>query len=179
MLTRRTMLFGLAGATLAPALPSIAGAQARGSLQDGSIVSLRCLGHIRTANQFLDGRTTSATVGLSPERGGGYSGALWRVHFVEQDVVAFNCQGHIEGPRWLDGRTTNGTVGLAPRTTGGYSGTFWRLHEAGEPGVIGLECLGHLPGKRWLDGRTVDGTVGLAPGTGGGFTGTRWFVEYA
>lgn len=149
------------------------------SLVDGAVVSLRCLGHIRTRTVFLDGRTLEAAVGLAPGRGGNFSGALWGVSRIGPNVIALNCRGHLDGPRWLDGHTQDGTVGLAPHTSGGYTGTRWRVRslDPADPDVVALECLGDIPGNRWLDGRTQNATVGLAAHTGSPYTGTAWKIE--
>ncbi len=179
MLDRRNFLGALgagsamlaAGGTFSPAF-----AYGGSALFDGAVVSFRCLGHIHTPTVFLDGRTLEAAVGLAPQVGGNFSGALWRVDRIGRDVVALECQGHLDGPRWLDGRTQNGTVGLAPSGRG-YSGTRWRVVslDPTNPDVVGLECLGDIPGNRWLDGRTMDATVGLASSTGP--SGTAWRIR--
>jgi hypothetical protein len=183
MMDRRKFLATLgAGAAMLAGSGGLVQAQSRyesDALIDGAVISLRCLGHIRTRTVFLDGRTLEASVGLAPGRGGNFSGALWRVSRIGSDVVALNCQGHLDGPRWLDGRTQNGTVGLAPDTRGGYTGTRWRVRslDRDNPDVIALECLGDIPGNRWLDGRTQSATVGLSPHTGSPYTGTAWRIE--
>ena len=92
-----------------------------------------------------------------------------------RDIVALECMGNIQGPRWLDGRTGNGTVGLAPRRDGGFTGTRWQFFEV-DSGIYALKCLGNVNGSRWLDGRTGNSTVGLAPRTDKQFSGTRWQI---
>ncbi len=182
MVDRRRILTGLGAAAGLLAAPRVALARYnyRGRLlRDGTVVSLRCLGHIRTQYIFLDGHTTDGTVALAPGRGGNYSGAFWRVSRIDEDVVALECQGHIDGPRWLDGRTRDGTVGLAPHTGGGYTGTRWRLLSLQRDDDVAFECLGSIPGNRWLDGRTTEGAVGLAPHAGPPYTGAGWRVEPA
>jgi hypothetical protein len=178
MINRRNFLSGLgAGAAVLAATSQFSSALAYfgDALRDGAVVSFRCLGHIPAPTVFLDGRTLEADVGLAPEYGGGFSGTMWRVARIGRDVIALECQGNLDGPRWLDGRTQESSVGLAPNSRD-FSGTRWRVRslDRRDPDIVALECLGNIPGNRWLDGRTQDATVGLASNTGP--SGTAWRI---
>lgn len=160
---------------------SVIGVSAYAELRHKDVVTIECLGHIKTEKgyRWLDGRTHNGTVGLAPTTTGGYTGTKWEVYEVEKDVYAFKSLGHVPSEnRWLDGHMHDGTVGLAPTRTGGYTGTNWKLLEI-EDGVYTFKCVGHIKDSKyiWLDGRTHDGTVGLAPTTTGHYTGTSWRIH--
>jgi hypothetical protein len=96
------------------------------ALIPGGVVYFRNLGHI-PGPRWLDGRTTTGTVGLAPNTGFPYTGTRWRVYRWADGTYSFQCLGTINGPRWLNGRTGNGTVGLAPSTGFPYTGTRWQV----------------------------------------------------
>jgi hypothetical protein len=89
---------------------------------------------------------------------------------TEHRILALQCLGDIEGPRFLDGRTGDGTVGLAPDING-FSGTRWQSARTSE-GIITLKCLGDIDGPRYLYGTAGNGTVGLSPEAF--FSGATW-----
>ena len=95
----------------------------------GGNILLKCLGAVEGA-RWLDGRTKDGTVGLAPGTARPFTGTRWRVMQVDAnnpDIVALQCMGELQGPRWLDGRTGNGTVGLAPNTDPPFTGTRWEV----------------------------------------------------
>lgn len=147
---------------------------------NGRNVTLECQGHL-PGNRFLDGLTQTGQVQLAPQSGGGYTGTIWELHFVDLDrgLAMFKCLGDIDGNRWLDGVTHTGQVQLAPTnyvSDANYSGTVWRMMR--DPsGQWYLECQGDLDGRRFLDGLTQSNQVQLAPHTSGGYTGTRWIIR--
>jgi hypothetical protein len=99
------------------------------------IVAFYCLGDLE-GPRWLDGRTHDGTVGLAPSTDPPYTGTRWKVFQVDAgnpDIVALQCLGTTEGPRWLDGRTGDGTVGLAPATNAPFSGTRWEVRAYPEP----------------------------------------------
>ena len=103
----------------------------------------------------------------------------WNVRKAGDGIVALQCVGTGNGPKWLDGRTADGTVGLAPSTENPFTGTRWEVVSVDDnnPDIVALKCLATIEGARWLDGRTGDGSVGLAPTTDAPFTGTKWEVK--
>ena len=93
------------------------------------IITLKCLGVVAGA-PWLDGRTATKTVGLAPNTNAPYTGTRWKIVRIDpnnQDIVALECLGAINGPRWLDGRTGDGSVGLAPSTDAPFTGTKWEV----------------------------------------------------
>ena len=142
-------------------------------------VLLRCLGTASGSARFLDGRTGNGTVGLAPEATTRFSGTKWNVRKAGDGIVALQCVGTGNGPKWLDGRTADGTVGLAPSIENPFTGTRWEVVSVDDnnPDIVALKCLATIEGARWLDGRTGDGSVGLAPTTDAPFTGTKWEVK--
>ena len=96
----------------------------------GGNILLKCLGAVEGA-RWLDGRTKDGTVGLAPGTARPFTGTRWRVMQIDAnnpDIVALQCMGDIQGPRWLDGRTANGTVGLAPSADHPpFTGTKWEV----------------------------------------------------
>jgi formylglycine-generating enzyme required for sulfatase activity len=125
---------------------------------------------------WLDGRTRDGTVGVAPQIEG-FTGTLWRVHLLEPGIIALECLGDQEGPRWLDcGTEAGGPVGLSP-TTEGRPGTRWSVaffDRAFENRLEGqelvtrvattslLRCLGPTSGPRLLAVGGPDGEVRLA-----------------
>jgi hypothetical protein len=99
------------------------------------IIALRCEGKLK-GPRFLDGRTNDGTVGLDPSAKAPFTGTRWRIVPVDAnnpDIVALQCLGEVDGPRFLDGRLHNGTVGLALADKP-FSGTRWEAR--GFPGPI-------------------------------------------
>jgi hypothetical protein len=93
------------------------------------IVALKCLGVIE-GPRWLDGRTAEGTIGLAPSTKEPFTGTRWKVVPLDNrnpDIVALQCLGAVDGPRWLDGRTGNGTVGLAPSKDAPFTGTRWEV----------------------------------------------------
>ena len=101
----------------------------------GNQILLRCAGAVE-GPRWLDGRTADGTVGLAPGNTAPFSGTHWRVLPLDpanENIVALQCLGAIQGPRWLDGRTGNATVGLAANTNPPFSGTHWEARLYGGP----------------------------------------------
>jgi len=99
----------------------------------GDLLRLQCKGSV-PGNRWLDGRTGNGSVGLAPNTKEPFTGTLWRVVYLDRNnpnIIALECQGKVNGPRWLDGRTANGSVGLAPKTDPPYTGTHWEVMKAG------------------------------------------------
>jgi hypothetical protein len=95
----------------------------------GGLILLKCMGTI-DGPRWLDGRTADGTVGLAPGTARPFTGTRWRVVQIDGNdagIVALQCMGEMQGPRWLDGRTGNGTVGLAPTTDPPFTGTRWQV----------------------------------------------------
>ncbi|WP_248277542.1 CHAT domain-containing protein [Brasilonema sp. UFV-L1] len=138
-------------------------------LQDGNIISLECLGNLHTGFKFLDSRIKNNNVSLASNID---AHTKWKVHVINDEVVALENQGVINGSKWLDGITHNDSVNLAPNTEGGYTGTKWRINIIGD-GEVALDNQGE---SRWLNGLTENGSVNLAPRIGNDHTGTRWKI---
>jgi hypothetical protein len=114
---------------LAPTLsPKFSGTKWHVSAGGGNIL-LKCLGVVE-GPRWLDGRTANGTVGLARGTARPFTGTRWRVMQVDgnnPDIVALECMGEMQGPRWLDGRTGNGTVGLAANRNPPFTGTRWEI----------------------------------------------------
>ncbi|NMG18923.1 hypothetical protein [Brasilonema bromeliae] len=139
-------------------------------LQDGNVISLECLGNQYTGLRFLDSRIKNNNVSLGSSNID--ASTKWKVHIINNRVVALENQGVINGSKWLDGVTADDSVKLAPNTKGGYTGTKWTINILGD-GVVALDNQGK---SKWLDGVTADGSVRLAPNTEGN-TGIRWRIS--
>jgi hypothetical protein len=116
---------GLAPKTREP----FSGTKWQGVRAGEGIVAVKCLGDVN-GPRWLDGRTATGTVGLAPTTQRPFTGTRWKVVPMDDhnpDIVALQCLGTTQGPRWLDGRTLNGTVGLAPTTDAPFTGTRWEV----------------------------------------------------
>lgn len=95
----------------------------------GGTILLQCRG-VANGPRWLDGRTADGAVGLAPNTAAPFTGTRWRVLQIQPsspDVVALQCMGNIQGPRWLDGRTGDASVGLARSIDPPFSGTHWEV----------------------------------------------------
>jgi hypothetical protein len=138
-------------------------------LQEGNVISLKCLGELHTDFKWLDSRIKDNNVSLASNI---YASTKWKVRVIGNGVIALENQGVINGSKWLDGLLYNGTVNLAPNTEGHYIGTKWRINIIGN-GVVALD---NQEKSKWLNGLTANGSVNLAPDIGNNYTGTRWEV---
>jgi len=130
---------------------------------------------------MLDGRTTSATVGLITADLEPFTGARWLALPVPNapSQVFLQCLGDDDGPRFLNGGTEDGKVGLAPSTEDPFSGTRWEVSSPAGKDTVFLECRGASTGgvnARVLHGNLGEGTVGLVHNKGDAFSATQWNI---
>ncbi|GAA6618433.1 hypothetical protein [Scytonema sp. NUACC26] len=137
-------------------------------LQEGNVISLQSLGEEKTDYKFLDSTIKNNNVSLASNID---THTKWKVHVINDGVVALENQGKINGSKWLDGVMHNNSVSLAPNKEG-YTGTKWVVNIIGN-GIVALDNQGQ---SKWLNGVTQDGTVNLAPNTGD-HTGTKWKIR--
>lgn len=138
-------------------------------LQNGNVISLKCLGRDKTDSKWLNSRLKDGKVILD------YSintYTKWKVHVIGNGEVALETQEPINYLKWLDGVIGDNSVSLAPDTDSPYTGTRWVINIFND-GVVALDNQGQ---SRWLNCETGKGSADLAPSTEGNYS-TRWRIQ--
>ncbi|CAF1330107.1 unnamed protein product [Didymodactylos carnosus] len=137
----------------------------------GDIISLICLGHIKTGFIWLSGLLPPAITTIQLVTEPTLFSTKWRlvVHDHKKDVISLQCL--LDKYYWLDGTTNNtGQIQLTRANKpleNNFKWTVTRLNNG-----IGFRCL--LDGS-WLDGRTESTDV-ITQLTTSQYSGTRWNV---
>ncbi|CAF1143122.1 unnamed protein product [Didymodactylos carnosus] len=136
----------------------------------GDIISLVCLGHIKTGFIWLSGLLPPATTTIQLVAEPTLFSTKWRVvvHDHKKDVISLQCL--LDKYYWLDGTTNNtGQVQLTRANKPLQNNFKWTVTKLDNS--IGFRCL--LDGS-WLDGRTE--TKDVITQLTSQYSGTRWNV---